>query len=1000
MCPDAAGGRLTVVLPPGGQALVLGEPDPAAPAELDRLAAHALALRLDQLQGPAVLVLSGDPGSLLADPALADALERFAGAPDRRVLWLRATPLAPEDRPPVPGIEAAGEIELCLTLPTGSTPVLLRAAPPAPASPAAGLPGPGPRRAPILAGLELCSDRTLARRLIASRLAYRRFLPLASLLGVLALGSALVAPHAWHGLLLLLARVSARRRALPPGGLAGALLLVLVLLLAGLLSALGVLRGRRTLGALPATGPHQEDQVGSDPTKLLDPEEPALGLIVAGPSPAALALVEGRLVGAPGRCGRRLEARPARLGLPTVFEVQEQVSWLELEAGANLHGRLLAVRRTLPRRLGGLGLLERVASGRPVLPGAGLDAHPLAGTDLAAAEATPVVLAVLPHGTPWPPPADDHRRRVHQRRVRRFASGALALAGLADLLSAARAPLAAHLDPVLTALPLSLAQAAGALEVLAGVGLLALARGIRRGQQRAWRVALGLLTGSLLLHLVRGGEPPALVVNLGVLAALAGGRRAFGARSDRPSLATAGRAVGGGLAVMVGAAWAAVALQGHLDGDGHRPMPPGRALLAVLERLWGDRQVAIPGRLDGFLSPSLLAAGVLAAVFLALLATRPVVERTRGSSAARVRARAIVARHSRGSLDYFALRHDKQLFFHGESVVAYRHLGGICLVSPDPIGPLHERQAVWTAFRRFADDRGWTVAVLGAGPSWLPVYHAAGLRSVYLGDEAVVDVQGFCLAGNQMKGLRQACTRVARHGYRARLCSPADLDPPTRAALARLAREGREGSRERGFSMMLGRFWAEEDPEVLLCLVLDPEGVPVAFCQFVPAPGIGGYSLDVTRRDRGPHPNGLVDFALVATIEHLRANGARSLSLNFATLRAVLAEETGGGLAARAQRWALLRLSHVFQIESLWRFTAKYRPRWVPRYLCLENPEHLLPTLAALVRAEGLWDVPGFGRLVGAAARLRGRLPGGRSGRRTEPGGSGSAAQGRTSKVA
>ena len=49
--------------------------------------------------------------------------------------------------------------------------------------------------------------------------------------------------------------------------------------------------------------------------------------------------------------------------------------------------------------------------------------------------------------------------------------------------------------------------------------------------------------------------------------------------------------------------------------------------------------------------------------------------------------------------------------------------------------------------------------------------------------------------------------------------------------------------------------------------------MPVAFCQYVPAPGIAGYSLDLMRRDDGEHPNGLIDFVVVDTIEHLRDDG-------------------------------------------------------------------------------------------------------------------------------
>ncbi|MEI6701676.1 MAG: phosphatidylglycerol lysyltransferase domain-containing protein, partial [Actinomycetota bacterium] len=102
------------------------------------------------------------------------------------------------------------------------------------------------------------------------------------------------------------------------------------------------------------------------------------------------------------------------------------------------------------------------------------------------------------------------------------------------------------------------------------------------------------------------------------------------------------------------------------------------------------------------------------------------------------RARDIVARHGRGTLDYFALRDDKQFFFSQDSLVAYAVFGGICIASPDPIGPPAERQRVIEDFWAFADSKGWGFGVVGAAEEWLPIYIAAGMRSVYIGDEAVV----------------------------------------------------------------------------------------------------------------------------------------------------------------------------------------------------------------------------------------------------------------------
>ena len=95
--------------------------------------------------------------------------------------------------------------------------------------------------------------------------------------------------------------------------------------------------------------------------------------------------------------------------------------------------------------------------------------------------------------------------------------------------------------------------------------------------------------------------------------------------------------------------------------------------------------------------------------------------------------------------------------------------------------------------------------------------------------------------------------------------------------------------------MTLSRLFDPDDLGLWLAVCHDPDGQPAAFCQFVPA-GTTGFSLDLMRRAVGDHPNGLTDFVLVRTIERAATQGYRCISLNFATMRAVLAGEAGSGL--------------------------------------------------------------------------------------------------------
>jgi lysyl-tRNA synthetase class 2 len=446
---------------------------------------------------------------------------------------------------------------------------------------------------------------------------------------------------------------------------------------------------------------------------------------------------------------------------------------------------------------------------------------------------------------------------------------------------------------------------------------------------------------------------------------LVGQRRYFQATSDRSSAADALPRLG--FVALVTVLTASIGIEATAP---HQLPNFGVVVVACLERLVGQYDITLPDRVDDFISPALLAIGLTLIVSALYLVTRPVVDRRLSSAAssrerrlAEIRAREIVRRHGRGTLDYFALRDDKQFFFFRDSLVAYAVYGGVALVSPDPIGPEAERSEVFGAFRDFAEAHGWTIGVMAAGQEWLGVYHSAGLHGIYLGDEAIVDCQTFSLEGHKMKGLRQACSRLARYGYTVEYFDPATMDPARVTEIVELISLLRRGGGERGFSMMLGRLFDPKDKGLLLTVVYGPDQRAAAVCQFVPSPGIKGYSLDLMRRDPGDHPNGLIDFALCSTIAHLGGLGFHGLSLNFAAFRSVLDGEKDTTFT-RVERWALKRLSGILPIESLWSFNSKYHPTWLPRYLVYPAAESFVPVVAATLRAESITELPVLGRFL------------------------------------
>ncbi|HEX4244462.1 MAG TPA: phosphatidylglycerol lysyltransferase domain-containing protein, partial [Acidimicrobiales bacterium] len=967
-----------------------------------------LAQTLDAWDGPGILIIAGNlfdltgngptldetQAAMGAHPKLREALARFLEGDERRVIRQSGTHEPGFDTDPDTsaalagmGVERAGGVDLILQTAAGARTVrvepgehayasLISAAesefdPAADAKPGAverSLAGRSWRTlaersesdAPWFEGLHRLSDPSRLSRFVTSRLLYRRlgrhawwlFVPFAVAIALKFLLTPTVLRHAGTG---MAGRTLRHVHEAGWGSRLSVAALFALIVFAVLAVALGLLSrrvwsvlGGGTLNAVRVEG--AANDTARDAARLLTAGGHT-GLITAATFQPELTSLGIGFYANVGATAEVVEEQPGRLGLPPVFIHRQRLSWVELETGADLHVRLLYAETDLPSP----SLLERVVSIRRMVR----SLHP-------------TVVASYPRGESWPPAADLRQAHRRTRRVRRLASAAILVAGVIDLLDAITPPLRARLHVVLQVLPLRASELAGALVALAGMGLLALGRGVLRGQRRAWRVCVALLTVTLFLHLLAGGDVEESLFALAVLTILVVNRRDFQASSDWSSLRSAVVALVGGAVAITVAATISIQIAAHFSRRDHFHLSWVQSFQAAAERLIGIRSVPLPNRFDRFFHPSLLVIGIALVAVALFLLSRPVVDRrlTTGR-AAEFRARDIVRRHGSSTLDYFALRTDKQWFFYRDSLVAYAIYGGICLIAPDPIGPRNEREQVWGAFRRFADDHGWVPAIMGAGEDWLPVYNESGMHNVYIGDEAVVDIQQFSLAGGSKKGLRQAHNRIKKKGYAATFHDPSRLDQDTAAELISLMGLSRRGDQERGFSMMLGRIFDPRDQGLLLTVVHGPDGRPAAMCQFVPSTGINGFSLDLMRRDPGEHPNGLLDFALCSTIEQLKADGYGGLSLNFAALRSTLAGEKGDGTMQRAERWFLKRLSSFAQIETLWRFNAKYDPDWLPRYVAFDTAEHLVPVIMAILRAESLWEIPVLGRLLAVGAEKR-----------------------------
>lgn len=529
------------------------------------------------------------------------------------------------------------------------------------------------------------------------------------------------------------------------------------------------------------------------------------------------------------------------------------------------------------------------------------------------------------------------------------------LAGLLTLLSVvvpSGRNLRGHLAEWLE-LPPGATVAAATVAVVTGVLLIMLAAGLRRRKRRAWQLAVGFAVLLTLSHLGLRHVFGAGVVSVVLLVGLIVNRRYFVAEPDP----TTGRwrAVRVFLQLVLAGFVINVVLLSVASGRMLEPLSfPGRlsqsglALVgvsgpAVFHGAWLEDLSAAIGLLFSI-------AAVLVSAYFLLRSAEPAPELSDDELA---RLQALLAEHGdRDSLGYFALRRDKFAVFSktGKAAVTYRVIAGVALTSADPLGDHEAWPGAIEEYLEICKRNAWVPAAMGASELGATVWARFGLEVLEIGDEAIVDTAGFTLEGRIMRGVRQAASRTRRAGYKVLVRRAEDLRPGELDELVLLAAAWRGTETERGFSMALGRMG---DPGAVI-VTAEQGGRVRGVLQFVPW-GARGLSLDVMRRDRSAD-NGVNELMISELLVYSHEHDIDHVSLNFAAFRSLMeqGQRIGAGPVARISAKVLHFFSRWIQIESLYRFNAKFQPRWVPRYLVYPGVRELPRVGVATFEAEGL----------------------------------------------
>jgi len=543
-----------------------------------------------------------------------------------------------------------------------------------------------------------------------------------------------------------------------------------------------------------------------------------------------------------------------------------------------------------------------------------------------------------------------------QRWVPVWIGRATFLVGLFDILANVSRRFRTPVHKLNNVIPVFLNGSALATAIFTGLILMILARGLSRRKRRAWVLALVILAVNLATEIFRTNHHPVqITLSILSIAALVVFRNSFYAKSDPSTRMQPLIGFGAALLVFFIASLLLLRFRSHDEIIGSPSIK--NIILFIAEGFVG---VAGPvkftsERASDAIAFTLGTFGVFTVIVPLWLYFRRVKPIPKMSDDDMNVVRKLIKHDlEQDSLGYFATRRDKSVIWaaNRKAGIAYRVQGGVMLASGDPFGEYSLWPEAIAEFLKEAEEHAWTPAVMGCsdrgGEVW--VEHA-GMIAIDIGDEAIIDVKNFTLEGRPMANVRQMVNRIKRKGYSCTTQKWSELDESTRIELRELAHKWRYGVSERGFSMSMDRFGDDNDPDTFITIArLESEIKGLLY--FVPWT-TNALSLDRMQRERGTDA-GVNELMIVETVEYARANNLAYVSLNFAAFRSLFerADKISAGPITRGMRNLIRFSSNFFQVESLYRFNAKFQPGWETRYVLYPRASDLPKVGWAALRAE------------------------------------------------
>lgn len=525
----------------------------------------------------------------------------------------------------------------------------------------------------------------------------------------------------------------------------------------------------------------------------------------------------------------------------------------------------------------------------------------------------------------------------------------LFLLGLINIISVLTPAISERLYLLRNYLPREAIHVSNYFILTSGLLLLINAAFMLKGLRSAWWFAVLLSVGSLIGHLTKAIDYEEAAIALLVLLSLYSTRKEYVVRSN-PRLRSVGifTALGSVAAVIIYGVVGFYFLDiRYFDVDFNLAQSIKYTLVNFF--LVGSPDLVPMGHFARNFIVSIQVSGFLSMGFVVFTVIAPYVWKSEPDHAELAKAMALTKIYGNSAMDYFKTYHDKLLFFNEDNTcfISYKVSGNYAVILENPVA---ENKDVMTealvAFYKYCSDNGLKSISYRVPSESIDLYKYLGKKCLYLGQEAVVDLNTFTLQGADKKSMRNALNKVCERGFKSHVYTP-PLKEGLIQKLKAVSDDWLLDTERQELVFSQGTFqWTEIKDQTVIVVENEEEKI-IGFLNIIPdyAKDEGTYDL---MRKTSDAPNGVMDFMLVELFNYFKQNNIQYVNLGFAPLSGI---ETPEDITERSMKFAYEKIKSFSHYKGLREYKEKFTPTWHDKYLIYEHDFDLLqiPSLLSKV---------------------------------------------------